>query len=202
MARKAIKTPIEWKQQIMQAAQALFFSNGFEQTSVNDIMKRAGGAKGTFYLYFDSKDQLLEALIDEWAHSYTEQMTAALSVKGLSFSVRLQTVMAVIEQMAKRTMGLEAFFKQSNALMLDRLTRRMTDIFVPQLTEILAAGINQGIICIADPTFYARFIIYGALGALNTGDGLPHENIPKNLAELPSAIKHLLDLQGCGECSH
>ena len=201
MARKSKKTPVEWKQQIMQAAQSLFFANGFEQTSVSDIMDRAGGAKGTFYLYFDSKDQLLEALIEEWAQSYTEQMTAALSTKGLSFTVRLQTVMSVIEQMAKRTMGLETFFKQSNALLLGRLTKRMTDIFVPQLTDILTAGVNQGIIRIVDPAFYARFIIFGALGALGAGDGLPHENISINLKELPSAIMHLLDLEGCGECS-
>lgn len=199
MARKAKKSPAEWKQQIMQAAQSQFFANGFEQTSISDIMERAGGAKGTFYLYFDSKDQLLEALIDEWAQSYTEQMTAALSIKGISFTVRLQTIMAVIEQMAKRTMGLEAFFKQSNALMLDKLTKRMTDIFVPQLTDILEAGVNQGIINIDDPAFYARFIIYGSLGALNAGDGLPHEKIPKNLAALPSAILNLLGLEQCGK---
>lgn len=200
MARKSKKTPEEWQQQIMQAAQALFFVKGFEQTTVSDIMEQVGSAKGTFYLYFDSKDQLLEALIDGWAQSYIDQITFALSGSGRSFNERLQAVMDVIEQMARKTMGLEAFFEPTNALMLERLTRRMTEIFVPQLTDILAAGIKQGTIHISDPVFYARFIIFGALGALGAGDGLPHENIPKNLSNLPLAIMSLLDIVGCGEC--
>ena len=52
MARPVKKTPGEWRDEIMRAAQTLFLSNGYEETSVTDIMKAAGGAKGMFYRFF------------------------------------------------------------------------------------------------------------------------------------------------------
>ena len=49
MARPVKKTPDEWKKEILNAAQELFSSKGYEETSISDIMEMAGGAKGMFY---------------------------------------------------------------------------------------------------------------------------------------------------------
>lgn len=46
----------------MDAAQELFISRGYEETSVSDIMDRAGGAKGMFYRFFQSKEELMHTL--------------------------------------------------------------------------------------------------------------------------------------------
>ena len=42
----------------------LFLSRGYEETSVADIMERAGGAKGMFYRFFQSKEEAMQALGD------------------------------------------------------------------------------------------------------------------------------------------
>ncbi|MCU0822462.1 MAG: TetR/AcrR family transcriptional regulator [Spirochaetes bacterium] len=49
---------------IMSHALDLFSSNGFNSTSIDDIIKKAGIARGTFYLHFSSKDDILEMIID------------------------------------------------------------------------------------------------------------------------------------------
>lgn len=49
--------------EFLDAAQALFFGKGYEQTSVQDIITHIGVAKGTFYHYFESKADLLDAVI-------------------------------------------------------------------------------------------------------------------------------------------
>lgn len=62
MARPVKKTPEQWKREILDAAQKLFLSKGYEETSVSDIMELAGGAKGMFYRFFQSKEEVMYAL--------------------------------------------------------------------------------------------------------------------------------------------
>lgn len=48
----------------MDAAKELFLSKGYEETAVADIMEKAGGAKGLFYRFFESKEEVMHALGD------------------------------------------------------------------------------------------------------------------------------------------
>ena len=62
MARPVKKTPEEWRKEILNAAQNLFISKGYEETSISDIMEKVGGAKGMFYRCFQSKEDVMYAL--------------------------------------------------------------------------------------------------------------------------------------------
>ncbi|MCI9218014.1 MAG: TetR/AcrR family transcriptional regulator [Dorea sp.] len=62
MARPVKKTPEEWRKEILNAAQNLFISKGYEETSISDIMDMVGGAKGMFYRCFQSKEEVMYAL--------------------------------------------------------------------------------------------------------------------------------------------
>ncbi len=62
MARPVKKTPEEWEKEILDAAQKLFLQKGYEETSVSDIMNMAGGAKGMFYRFFESKEEIMHRL--------------------------------------------------------------------------------------------------------------------------------------------
>ena len=62
MARPVKKTPEEWRKEILNAAQNLFISKGYEETSISDIMDMVGGAKGMFYRCFQSKEKVMYAL--------------------------------------------------------------------------------------------------------------------------------------------
>ena len=62
MARPPKKPPEAWRKEILDAARTLFLTKGCEETSVADIMKEAGGAKGLFYTFFPSKEALICAL--------------------------------------------------------------------------------------------------------------------------------------------
>lgn len=62
MARPVKKAPDEWKKEILNATQKLFASKGYEETSISDIMEMAGGAKGMFYRFFQSKEDVMRVL--------------------------------------------------------------------------------------------------------------------------------------------
>ncbi len=64
MARPVKKPPEQWKKEILEAAKTLFLSKGYEETAVTDIMELAGGAKGMFYRFFQSKEEVMHALGD------------------------------------------------------------------------------------------------------------------------------------------
>ena len=64
MARPVKKPPEQWKKEILDAAKELFLSKGYEETAITDIMELAGGAKGMFYRFFQTKEEVLHALGD------------------------------------------------------------------------------------------------------------------------------------------
>lgn len=65
MARPVKKQPEQWKKEIIDAAKELFLTKGYEETAVADIMERVGGAKGMFYRFFESKEEVIHALGDQ-----------------------------------------------------------------------------------------------------------------------------------------
>ena len=65
LARPVKKPPEQWKQEILEAAKELFLSKGYEETAVSDIMELAGGAKGMFYRFFQTKEEVMRALGDQ-----------------------------------------------------------------------------------------------------------------------------------------
>ena len=64
---------------LMAAAQALFIERGVAATTLEDVTARAGVSKGLFYEYFHSKDDLVLALQEYFAHRLSERMRHAIA---------------------------------------------------------------------------------------------------------------------------
>jgi AcrR family transcriptional regulator len=56
------------RQRLMDAAEEIFGTKGFYNTSVGEIAAKAGVAQGTFYLYFPSKIDIFKALVEHLSH--------------------------------------------------------------------------------------------------------------------------------------
>lgn len=54
----------ERREQVLRSAIKVFAQKGYHATSIGDIIKRAAIARGTFYLYFENKRQIFEAILD------------------------------------------------------------------------------------------------------------------------------------------
>ncbi len=65
--KRRIRTPETRRADLLEAASELLIERGLDAVSVADITNRAGVAKGTFYLYFDTREALLDALRTEVA---------------------------------------------------------------------------------------------------------------------------------------
>jgi len=60
---RTLKDPEERKAEILDTAERLFTTKGYIQTTILDILNEIGIAKGTFYYYFKSKEEVMDAII-------------------------------------------------------------------------------------------------------------------------------------------
>lgn len=62
--------------QIMEGARTVFLERGFDAASMGEIARHAGVSKGTLYVYFESKEELFEAIFEEESRAQAEQVFA------------------------------------------------------------------------------------------------------------------------------
>lgn len=152
MARPVKKQPEEWEREILEAAKFLFLSKGYEETSVSDIMERAGGAKGMFYRFFESKEKVMQALGDRMflENNPFEAVRARTDLNGLQ---KIREVLAMDRADGER----EAVNAQAVSILKDpRILAAAVEanrrVLTPLWFELIEEGRRDGSI----RTEYAR----------------------------------------------
>jgi AcrR family transcriptional regulator len=159
-SRPRTKPPEERRDELMNAAQRLFLQHSVAPTTIEQITVAAQVAKGTFYLYFSSKDDLLVALGDRFGEELLEKIKSAIAkkkpddwkgklaawsaacVNGYLDSIRLHDILFYGSRPATRE-GLV------NNIVIDHLVRLLDD------------GADSGAWSIDDPRFTAVFLFSG-----------------------------------------
>lgn len=75
------------KECLEDAAFELFINNSFDKTSIDQIVKKAGVAKGTFYLYFEDKTQLLNRVIMKKSGDLLQEALTQVHLKKMDDKV-------------------------------------------------------------------------------------------------------------------
>jgi AcrR family transcriptional regulator len=60
------------RRQIVEGARNIFLAQGFDAASMNDIARAAGVSKGTLYVYFNNKEELFEAIVEQECDAQAE----------------------------------------------------------------------------------------------------------------------------------
>ena len=132
------------KQELLEIAYRMFISRGYENTSIDDIIDEAGIAKGTYYYYFESKEQTLEAVIEMMIENET---AAAASIVDSDIPV-LQKIVGIIGSIrpAPEEQPIEgALMRPENIIMHQKIKRRLVEKVVPVLSRVVEEGVEQGI---------------------------------------------------------
>ena len=132
------------KGELLQIAYRLFLSQGYENTSVDEIIEAAGIAKGTYYYYFQSKEQMLEAVIgmmiekeaDIARQVLASEMPVPQKIVGIVSSVRPTQEERPIE---------DALNRPENVLMHDKLQRQLLADILPLLSKAVEEGVRDGL---------------------------------------------------------
>ena len=132
------------KQALLKIAYDMFLSRGYENTSVDEIIARAQIAKGTFYYYFPSKEQLLEDVIEMMIENET---AAAEQIMRLELPAlqKIVGIIASIKPTEEEKPISNALMQPQNVLMHDKIRKKLIRVIVPLLSEAVEEGVRQGI---------------------------------------------------------
>ena len=70
------------REQIIKASESLFSEKGFEQTTVDDISRQSGYSRRTVYAYFESKEDILNHIVEKGLISLKGDIESALTLEG------------------------------------------------------------------------------------------------------------------------
>lgn len=159
MARVS-KDPQERRTEFMDIAERLFLKQGFHPVMVSDIVKAAGVAQGTFYYYFKTKDEILEALI-------ARQVTGIIDTLRREIHEGKLTAFEALTRTCQAFLGDEArphtfLFQPGNEALLDRFMRTFHGLILAFVAETIRRGVAEGSMRTACPDEVAEvFVMLG-----------------------------------------
>ena len=159
-----VKKGTALKNKILETAHLFFSDKGYEKTSVNDIINRLGISKGAFYHYFNSKDEVLDAIILGYTTETVDMLYEIVydtSLNALEKYIKMFTeAQARREKNAERFSYLiKLFLKEDNQLFRDRYIEKILEQTKPPFILILQQGVKEGRFIINHPDETAELII-------------------------------------------
>jgi AcrR family transcriptional regulator len=139
---RIVKEADERKNEIIDVADELFSSKGYDNTTISEIIEKAGIARGTVYYHFKSKEDIMDALIERYC---TELFVSAEKI------ARDRSI-PVLERFFRTLMTLSKndgpkitnnLHQPQNALMHEKIQNAMFQGIPPILTEIVKDGIEE-----------------------------------------------------------
>ncbi|MBX4957194.1 TetR/AcrR family transcriptional regulator [Rhizobium lentis] len=181
VSKPRTKPPEERRDELMTAAERLFLAKGVEQTTIEEITSGAGVAKGTFYLHFSSKVDVLEALRDRFVKGVLEGIVAAVEAQrqeDLRGKLAAWSIACATGYLDAAGLHHLAFVAAPPATR-DGLSR---NVLIAHLSELIAAGAAEHAWSADDPGFTAVFLFNALHGVVNQ----------PGIGETPSARAELL----------
>ena len=143
---RIVKEAAERRNEILDVAERLFCTQGYDNTSTNDILAEIGIARGTLYYHFKSKEDILDAMIDRILDEIIRKASHIALDESVPFLERLtQTVLAANVDTKTGDIILEQVHKPQNALMHAKMQERLLQQLMPLFMKMIGDGISQGI---------------------------------------------------------
>ena len=130
---------------IINAAWALFYEQGYEDTTIEEIIERSGTSKGSFYHYFEGKDALLGSLSFLFDEKYAE-LKATLDPEMNAFD-KLMYLNRELFRMIEDRVSLDLLAQLISTQLTTRGEKHLLDhnrIYYRLLRSIIAEGQRRG----------------------------------------------------------
>lgn len=161
--KRIVKAPEVRLAEILNAATALFKTQGYTSTSVNDIVLKAGIAKGTFYYYFQSKDHILDTLAKNLVAQMAKQSHAIAEQPHIGAIEKIALILSTQNQIKDSEFHIvESMHHPENRELHDRINIQIVKVFSPILACVVEEGNKEGVFQVDDPLSTIQFILAGS----------------------------------------
>ena len=156
------------KDQIMNAAQVVVASKGYDQARMDDIVEKAHLSKGAIYWYYKSKKDIYLSLIDYWFNEYSAGVLKSLEDKDSSSEQLKSLFEYFVAQFDKNpdTFKIMVEFWRTSGLDVD-FNNKLQEIysqFLEYIIDIIKNGIESGEFKEVDPRITALSILINIEG--------------------------------------
>jgi AcrR family transcriptional regulator len=140
----------------LDVAQRLIQTKGYEAMSIQDVLDELEASKGAFYHYFDSKQALVEAVIERIADSGLAAVAPILADPDLPALRKLEKVFAGIARFKAERKELvvaiiEVWKSDGNAIVREKLRRLSATRMLPLFSLVVRQGVDEGTFHVASP---------------------------------------------------
>lgn len=138
------------RDQILDVAQRLVASRGYEQMTVRDVMDELKISKGTLYHYFGSKQAVLEALVERMISEAEQVFRPILEDSRLPALDKLNDFFRSqdryrIEQQPLMLEILRVWYSDENAIVRQKVRTQMLNRMAPMLAAVIRQGVREGV---------------------------------------------------------
>ena len=134
---------------ILEAAGLLFTARGYEETTISDILRAVGIARGTLYHYFDSKESIMDGMIEKHTARILDATRQAAVDRSKTIQARFEGAMGALMLWAENAPAsrllLDHLHQQRNLLMHHKINSVMLAQLPPILAEVIKDGIKEGL---------------------------------------------------------
>jgi AcrR family transcriptional regulator len=146
------------------AAQRLIQTRGYEQLSVQDLLDELDASKGAFYHYFDSKQALLEAVVEKIVDVVADSLTPMAMSPEMTGPQKLDALFAGIAQWkgARTDLMLEiarVWLSDDNITVREKVRCGVTARLTPLLAVIVRQGTAEGAFTASSPDHAAEVLV-------------------------------------------
>jgi AcrR family transcriptional regulator len=167
LKRRVVKPTEQRRAEILEAALALFSSKGFHDTTMEEVANAAGVAKGTIYLYFQSKEHLLLALKRDFMQGLTDAVANIVADaieqleggKATDYRDIIDDIFhAVVDYHTSRRDAVEVVVRQSPSPDLVNEALELEREYLALVTSAFRTGMEFGVVHTEDPEMTAHLI--------------------------------------------
>ena len=137
------------RNEILDVAQRLVYSEGYEQMTIQDVLDNLQISKGAFYHYFRSKQDLLDAMVEHMIEEGENIILPIIQDPGLNALEKLQRYFDTVArwknaQRAYLMAIMRVWYADDNAIVRQKMTAAAIQHFSPMFTQIIHQGIREG----------------------------------------------------------
>lgn len=152
------------RNEILDVAQRLVYTKGYEQMTIQDILDDLQIAKGTFFHYFSSKQALLEALIERMLEEMERVAGPIVDDPHLPALEKLQLFYATLGRWKTAQKDfllalLRVWYTDENAIVRQKVFAAGHERVTPLLTAILGQGIREGVLTTPYPDHLGEVVM-------------------------------------------
>lgn len=168
--KRTVRDPKIRRMEILEAAEDLFRNQGYANTTVEAIIRKVGVAKGTFYYYFKSKEDILGALVHAMVDQLCEEYKEIADDPKISIMDKMRQMLRGQNHLSEKESELmENLHRPENRELHERINVEVITKISPILAQVIEQGKKESVFNVEHSLETVQFLLAGSQFLLESG---------------------------------